>query len=170
MRYLTLVLVSLFLVSCTGDTTNVKPVSDFELDRYLGEWYEIARLDHWFERDLEQVTAIYSLNDNGTIKVINKGYLAKENKWKEAEGKAKFGGDPSNGFLKVSFFGPFYGPYVIYELDKINYQYAFVTSGKGYLWLLARSPSAPDGLMQEFIKSAQKLGYEKEELIFVKQK
>ena len=119
MRHL-IVVISLYLVSCAGVPSNVKPVSNFELNRYLGEWYEIARVDHWFERDLEQVKATYSLKDDGTVKVVNRGYSVKKSKWKEAVGKAKFANDSSTGYLKVSFFGPFYGPYVIYELDKQN--------------------------------------------------
>lgn len=169
MKYLAVV-VSFYLASCTGTPPNTKPVSDFELDRYLGEWYEIVRLDHWFERDLEQVTASYSLQEDGSIRVVNKGYLVAKDKWKNAVGKAKYAADPGTGYLKVSFFGPFYGPYVIYELDKQNYQYAFVTSGSGYLWLLARSPSVSKEIMHKFIESAKKLGYTKQELIFVDHK
>ena len=97
---------------------DVKPVTDFELDRYLGQWYEIARFDHRFERNLEQVTADYSIKQDGTVRVANRGYSTKSNKWKNAIGKAKLAGDASEGFLDVSFFGPFYGPYVIFELDK----------------------------------------------------
>lgn len=90
-------------------------------------WYEIARLDHSFERGLEQVTAEYSLREGGGVQVKNRGFSNKKNKWSEAEGKAFFVGKASEGYLKVSFFGPFYGSYVVFELDKDNYQYAFVS-------------------------------------------
>ena len=121
---------------------NVEPVDEFEVDRYLGRWYEIARLDHSFEKGLSQVTATYSPRKDGGIKVINRGYSAEKQQWKEAEGKAYFVGSNDEAYLKVSFFGPFYGSYVVFELDKKDYQYAF-SSGpdNDYLWLLARTPN-----------------------------
>lgn len=110
--------IALLLWGCAGTPANVVPVRDFELDRYLGVWHEVARLDHRFERGLEQVTARYSLRDDGTVRVLNRGYSPREGKWNEAEGRAKFAGDPGTGHLEVSFFGPFYASYVIFELDK----------------------------------------------------
>jgi len=170
MKHLIVVLMFFCLASCAGVPENIKPVSNFDLDKYMGEWYEIVRLDHSFERGLEQVKATYSLNENGFVKVVNKGYSVKKQKWKEAVGKAKLVEGASTGFLKVSFFGPFYGPYVIYELDEPNYQYAFVSSSKGYLWLLSRTPSVSEEVMDKFIESAEMLGYMKEDLILVRQK
>jgi apolipoprotein D and lipocalin family protein len=102
----------LLLTGCVGKPDNVEPVENFKLEKYLGTWYEIARLDHSFERGLTQISANYSLRDDGGVKVINRGYLADENKWKEAEGKAYFVQEPNIGYLKVSFFGPFYGSYM----------------------------------------------------------
>ncbi|MCL4137228.1 UNVERIFIED_CONTAM: hypothetical protein GTU68_043429 [Idotea baltica] len=120
----------------------VKPVSEFELNRYLGKWYEIARLDHSFERGLSQITADYSLQDNGRVAVVNRGFSAEEGQWQEAEGKAYFVNSTSEGYLKVSFFGPFYGSYIVFELDKEAYQYAFVSGpNTEYLWLLSRTPT-----------------------------
>lgn len=149
---------------------DVKPVTDFELNRYLGTWYEIARLDHSFERGLERVTAEYSLRDDGGVRVINKGFSTKENKWKEAEGKAFFVGNSDEGYLKVSFFGPFYGSYVIFELDKENYQYAFVSGpDTSYLWLLARTPQVDQNLIAAFREKTEMLGFETDKLIFVDQ-
>ena len=92
----------------------VTPVESFELNRYLGKWYEIARLDHSFERGLERVTAEYSLRDDGGISVVNRGYSIEDDEWKVAEGKAYFVNDKNLGYLKVSFFGPFYGSYVVF--------------------------------------------------------
>ena len=136
---------SLLLGGCLGMPEGVKPVGEFELDRYLGKWYEIARLDHSFERGLEKVTAEYSLRDDGGVKVINRGYSARKGEWKEAEGKAFLVEDASTGYLKVSFFGPFYGSYVIFELERAGYQYAFVSGpDESYLWLLARTPQVSD--------------------------
>ncbi|MGL4714009.1 MAG: lipocalin family protein, partial [Shewanella sp.] len=117
MRKLLLV-ISIFLLSgCLGMPKLVQPVNDFELNKYLGKWYEIARLDHSFERGLSQVSAQYSLKEDGGVRVINRGFSAAKNEWKEAEGKAYFVNGDSEGYLKVSFFGPFYGSYVVFELD-----------------------------------------------------
>lgn len=163
-------LFALLLASCTGTPEGISPVKGFELPRYLGIWHEIARLDHSFERGMSQVTADYSLNEDGSVKVVNRGYLADKNEWKEAIGKAKFVGAEDVGHLKVSFFGPFYGGYVIYELDHEGYQYAFVTSyNRDYLWLLARTPQISDSLKQQFIQQAAELGFETAALIWVEQ-
>ncbi|PLW83830.1 lipocalin [Kineobactrum sediminis] len=158
----------LLLTGCLGKPAGVKPVKDFEVQRYLGTWYEIARLDHSFERGLSNVTAHYSLNNDGNIRVLNKGYDAEEGEWKEAEGLAKFVGDDSTGHLKVSFFGPFYSSYVVFELDHEGYQYAFVSGfNTNYLWLLARSPEVSDDLQAHFVESADRLGFDVDKLIFV---
>ncbi|WP_445468635.1 lipocalin family protein [Marinobacter shengliensis] len=108
----------LLLSGCTGLPKGIEPITGFDQDRYLGTWYEIARLDHSFERGLSQVTAEYTLNNDGSIKVINRGYNAEKGEWKEAQGRAKFVGDSNVGHLKVSFFGPFYGSYVVFGLDE----------------------------------------------------
>ena len=140
-------LLVLILSSCTGLPEDVHPVDDFDINNYLGKWYEIARLDHSFERGLDKVTAQYSLRDDGGVRVINRGYSAKNAEWKEAEGKAFFVGSTDRGHLKVSFFGPFYGSYVVFELDRENYQYAFVSGPDlSYLWLLSRTPEVDDAL------------------------
>ena len=162
-----IVLFALFLASCTGAPEGISPVTGFELPRYLGSWHEIARLDHSFERGMSQVTADYSLNEDGSVKVTNRGYLDDKGEWKEAIGKAKFVGDDSVCHLKVSFFGPFYGAYVIYELDQ-DYQYAFVTSYKqDYLWLLSRTARVDEELRQHFINRANELGFDTGQLIWV---
>ena len=148
---------------------NVTPVSDFELQRYLGKWYEIARLDHSFERGLTQVTAEYSLREDGGVAVLNRGFSAEDNDWNEAEGKAYFVGDSDTGYLKVSFFGPFYGSYVIFELDKENYQYAFISGpNRDYLWLLSRQPQLDAEVIERFKREAERLGFDIGELIFPK--
>jgi len=136
MRKFLLSLLSFSLIGCTGMPEGVVPVKDFDESRYLGKWYEIARLDHSFERGLSHVTAEYELRSDGGIKVINRGFSATKNKWKEAEGKAYFVGNRDKGHLKVSFFGPFYGSYIVFGLDQDNYQYAFISSyNTSYLWL-----------------------------------
>ena len=129
------------LIGCTGIPDGTEPVTGFELERYLGEWYEIARLDHSFEEGLDCVTATYSLRDDGGVKVINRGYNLEAQAWDEAEGRAYFIDDESVGRLKVSFFGPFYGGYNVLELDD-DYQWALVAGpNRDYLWILARTPT-----------------------------
>lgn len=170
MRLLPLFLLIVLLGGCVSVPQNIAPVEGFELNRYLGKWYEIARLDHSFERGLANITAEYSLRADGGVKVVNKGFSAADNKWKEAEGKAYFVGSPQEGYLKVSFFGPFYGAYIVFELDKEDYQYAFITSyDKSYLWLLARTPTVSDEVLSRFVQKSSELGFATDKLIFPKQ-
>lgn len=160
----------LLLGGCLGTPPGVEPVENFDAQRYLGTWYEIARLDHVFERGLDGVTATYSLNDDGSIQVVNRGYRAEKSEWAEAEGAARFvGDDESTGHLKVSFFGPFYASYVVFELDQ-NYEYAFVSGfNNNYLWLLARAPEVSAELKERFLRRADELGFAVDELLFVDQ-
>ncbi|WP_330147221.1 lipocalin family protein [Shewanella oncorhynchi] len=170
MRKLLLV-ISIFLLSgCLGMPKLVQPVNDFELNKYLGKWYEIARLDHSFERGLSQVSAEYSLKEDGGVRVINRGFSAAKNEWKEAEGKAYFVNGDSEGYLKVSFFGPFYGSYVVFELDHKNYQYAFISGpDTDYLWLLAKTPTVPPEVLQKFVEMSKARGFDTDSLIYVQQ-
>jgi len=162
--------VLLLLGGCLGTPPGVTPVENFDAQRYLGTWYEIARLDHVFERGLDGVTATYTLNDDGGIRVLNRGYRAKTSEWVEAEGVARFVGDDTTGHLKVSFFGPFYASYVVFELDEENYEYAFVSGfSNSYLWLLARTPEVSEELKQRFVQRADALGFAVDELFFVDQ-
>jgi apolipoprotein D and lipocalin family protein len=148
----------------------VEPVTGFELDRYLGRWYEIARLDHSFERGLERVTAEYSMRPDGGTRVLNRGYSTEEGKWEEAEGRAYFVEDESQGYLKVSFFRPFYGSYVVFGLDRDEYDWAYVSGpNTGYLWLLARTPTVDPAVLADFIERAAGLGFDTDQLIFVDQ-
>ena len=167
-KRLLLLTIPFILTACTGKPDGVVAVKGFELDRYLGTWYEIARLDHSFERGLDNITAEYSLRDDGGVKVINRGYSKEDGEWQQAEGKAYFVGDADEGHLKVSFFGPFYGSYIVFELDKTDYQYAFVSGpDTSYLWLLARQPEIDDKIMNLFIERAAALGFATSELIYV---
>lgn len=164
---LALAILALGVGGCLGMPEGVKPVGDFELDRYLGEWYEIARLDHSFERGLQRVTATYSRRDDGGVSVLNRGFEASEGEWREAEGKAYFVGSPDEAYLKVSFFGPFYGSYVVFEIGQ-DYDYAFVAGpDTGYLWLLARTPEVTPALLEQFRTRASTLGFDTHELIIV---
>ncbi len=168
MKKLTILFV-LLLTGCVGVPENVKPVDNFKLEKYLGKWYEIARLDHSFERGLTSVTADYSMRSDGGVKVINRGFSIKNNSWKVAEGKAYFVNEPNIGYLKVSFFGPFYGAYIVFELDHENYQYSLVSGpDKSYLWILSRSPGIDEEIKDMLIAKAAALGFDTKRLIYVK--
>ncbi len=165
-HYLSSIMLTTLLMGCVSVPEDITPVTPFDLYAYLGKWYEIARLDHSFERGLNNVSATYSLRDDGGVSVINRGYSTEKEIWKEAEGKAYFVKNAELGFLKVSFFGPFYGSYIVFELDK-NYQYAFISGpSKDYLWLLARTPNVPDELKKRFIQTAKEKGFDISKLIF----
>ncbi|CAD5248084.1 MULTISPECIES: lipocalin family protein [Halomonadaceae] len=157
------------LTGCTGIPDGTQPVTDFELDRYLGQWFEIARLDHSFERGLDCVTATYSLRDDGGVRVINRGYNLEEQEWDEAEGRAYFIDDESVGRLKVSFFGPFYGGYNVLELDE-EYQWALVAGpNRDYLWILSRTAEMDSATEGRLRQRAAELEFPTEELIDVNQ-
>ena len=164
-----LLIFSTFIVSaCTGLPKGATAVSGFELDRYLGTWYEIARLDHRFERGLTNVSANYTLRDDGGVKVVNRGFNTKTTEWDEAIGKAYFVDAPDVGRLKVSFFGPFYGGYNILELDIENYEYALVAGpDRSYLWILARSADVSETIVQSLVEKARSLEFPVDELIYV---
>jgi apolipoprotein D and lipocalin family protein len=167
-KFLQLMLLPVLLSACVGMPEGVKPVNNFELDRYLGKWYEIARLDHSFERGMQQVTAEYSLREDGGVRVLNRGYLEKKDQWKESEGKAYFVEDAKTGYLKVSFFGPFYGSYIVFGLEQADYSYTFVSGpDTSYLWLLSREPEVDDEVMEQFREQATTLGFNLDELILV---
>jgi len=166
-KYLPVWALVLMLAGCTGKPDGVEPVEGFDLDRYLGTWYEMARLDHSFERGLENISASYSMREDGGVYVLNRGFSAEKGEWKEAEGKADFVGSSDLGHLKVSFFGPFYGSYIVFELDD-NYQYAFVSGpNTSYLWLLSRTPKVDQAVIDQFIERASSLGFETDKLIYV---
>jgi len=168
-KKISLILV-LLLTGCVGIPKNVKPVEQFKLEKYLGKWYEIARLDHSFERGLSRVSADYSMRTDGGVRVINRGYSEKDKAWKEAEGKAYFVGRTDQGYLKVSFFGPFYGSYVICELDHENYQYSLVCGpDTSYLWILSRTPEIKGEVRDMLIAKAASLGFDTGKLIYVYQ-
>lgn len=162
-------LLCLVLLACSGEDAQYKAISGCEVDKYLGKWYEIARLDHSFERGLDKVYAEYSLREDGGLRVVNHGFDTKKQKSNEAIGKAYFLETPDIGRLKVSFFGPFYGAYTIVDLDKTNYQYALVTGGKDYLWILSRTPQMSNIVKQQLISKAKELGFETDKLIYPNQ-
>jgi len=159
-----------FLANCTGIPEGLKAVEDFNINRYTGTWYEIARLDNRFEKGLEKISATYQLRDDGGVDVINKGWNEQTGEWNQVEGKAYFIDKPTIGRLKVSFFGPFYGGYNIIDLDKKDYSYALVTGpDKSYLWILSKTKHLSEETQTTLINKAKALGFTTDDLIFVKQ-
>ena len=160
-------LLGLMVISCQSIPEKAKAVSDFELEQYLGKWYEIARLDFKFEKDLDNTTAFYSLNENGTVKVLNKGFNTIKQSWQEAEGKAKFRGKDDIGELEVSFFGPFYSGYNVVAITP-DYEFALVFgSSLKYMWILSRTPKLKESVKTEFLKLASAVGYDTSQLVWV---
>lgn len=164
------ILIIALLTGCTGIPEGITAVDGFEVNRYLGTWYEIARLDHRFERGLENISATYALRDDGGVDVSNKGWDTTAGEWHEAQGKAYFVEQPDKGRLKVSFFGPFYGGYNIIELDKKDYAYSMVAGpDRSYLWILSRTKQLPEPTLRALIDRAKTLGFATDQLIFTKQ-
>ena len=164
-----LALLVMLVPGCVGLPEGITPVAEFDVHQYLGQWYEIARLDHSFERGLEKVSADYSLRNDGGINVINRGYDTAKKEWKEATGRAYFVGEPTVGRLKVSFFGPFYGGYNIIALDQQGYSYSMVCGpDRSYLWILSRTPEMDAALLTRLVDQATDLGFDTSSLIYVK--
>jgi apolipoprotein D and lipocalin family protein len=158
------------LAGCTNIPEGLQPVAGFEAERYLGKWYEIARLDHSFERNLNNINAKYSRGEGDEILVLNRGFDQEKGKWREIEGVARFIGDKNVGSLQVSFFGPFWGGYHIIALDKESYRYSMVSGpSRSYLWILSREKQLDKKILEELIGKAKQWGFETEKLIFVEQ-
>lgn len=154
--------------SSAGIPKGAIAVTHFNAEKYLGRWYEIARFDYKFEKNMDNVTATYSQNPNGSIRVDNKGYNYVKKEWKESIGEAKFIKDKTEARLKVSFFKPFWAGYNVIDIDE-DYQYALVAgSSTKYLWILSRTTAIPESIKQRFLEKAKKIGYTTNDLIWVK--
>jgi apolipoprotein D and lipocalin family protein len=163
-----IIVMTSILLNCTGVPDGLEPVKDFELERYLGKWYEIARLDHKFERDMSNVSAVYTTNDSGGITVINRGYNVKNGKWKSIKGVARPAGDENLGSLEVSFFRPFYGSYNIIALDRQGYRNAMIVGpSRSYFWILFRDKKMDEALINDLVTKAAGMGIDVERLIYV---
>lgn len=168
MKKFRLIFLFVFLSGCVKIPEGITPVDNFDLNKYLGTWYEIARLDHSFERGLVSVSAEYTLRNDGGVSVVNRGYDPLKKQWKKASGRAYFVNSINQGFLKVSFFGPFYGSYIIFDLDTRDYQYALVSGpDKSYLWILARSFQIDESIIKKLVNKAKSKGFQTSDLIFV---
>jgi apolipoprotein D and lipocalin family protein len=159
----------IFLKSCKTIPKSAKAIKPFKVESYLGKWYEIARFDYRFEKNLNNTTATHSLNRDGTLNVENSGYDYQKRVWKKATGRARFVGPANEAKLKVSFFGPFYAGYNVVALDD-NYSYALV-AGKNlnYLWILSREKSIPENIKQSFLQKGREIGYDTKKLVWVNQ-
>ncbi|WP_367769243.1 lipocalin family protein [Flavobacterium sp. WC2421] len=164
-----LVLIGVLFTACGGKTIpdKAEAVQNFNKTKYLGKWFEIARLDFKFEKGLNNTTAEYSLREDGKIKVDNKGYNYNKKEWEQSIGKAKFVDAENVAMLKVSFFGPFYGGYNVIAIDD-DYKYALIAgSSLKYLWILSRETSIPENIKKEYLKKAEEIGYNTADLIWV---
>lgn len=162
---------AVLLSSCASTelAPDIVPVTGFVADRYLGTWYEIARIENRFEKGMTHVTANYSRREDGGIEVINRGYKPNKDKWSTANGKAYFVGDQDKGHLKVSFFGPIYGPYVVFDLAP-DYSYSFVSDNdKDFLWFLSRTPTVDADLKEKFEARIKAMNFDTSDLIWVDQ-
>jgi len=160
--------VAALLSACsTAAPEGLQSVTPFDVQRYQGTWYEIARLDHSFERNLSDVSASYKVQTDGSVQVINRGFHTVKNEWKEAVGKAVFTGESNRGSLKVSFFGPFYGGYHVVALDPAYRWSMVVGPDRDYLWILARDKQLEPALKAQLLRQAQALGLRTESLIWV---
>lgn len=161
-----------FMLGTSGCSTappeGVTAVTPFDVRRYEGQWFEIARLDHSFERGLTDVSATYRLQTDGSVEVVNRGYDPKKGSWREAVGRALFTGDANRGSLKVSFFGPFYGGYHVVALDQQQYAWSLVMGpNRDYLWILAREKRLPEDVRAQLLEQARRLGVDVGQLIWV---
>jgi len=173
MRHVTLVVLvtgALLMSGCAASTKHIPSVEGFDQARYAGKWYEIIRLPHWFEEGLSHVTAEYTINPDGTIQVVNRGYDAESGEWEVARAKARLAGPEDRGELKVTFFWPFSGAYRIIELDHADYQYAVVTGDTmEYFWILSRSPVMEESLLDSLLDRARVWGFDLTQMIRVDQ-
>ncbi len=160
------------VVACSSRksmSNKVEVVKNFDADRYLGQWYEVARFDFKFEKDLKNVTANYSKREDGKIKVLNKGFNTVKNEWKESEGKAKFAGSENEAALKVSFFGPFYSEYNVVQLDP-EYKTALIFGeSTDYIWILSRTKTISEDTKKKYLDFATKHGYDLSKLVWTVQ-
>ncbi len=155
-----------FFSGCRNKVPEARPVQNFDVERYSGKWYEIARMDFAYEKDMSNVTAEYYLNDDGSIKVINSGFDTNKQKWKQTDGKARFVDSVNTGALRVSFFGPFYTDYTVIAIDS-DYRYALVAGqNTDLMWILSRTESIPEEVKESFLGVAGKAGYDVGKLIW----
>lgn len=156
----------LMLFGCTSIPEGITPVKTFNPEQYMGRWYEIARLDHSFESGLTDVFAEYAMNRDGSIEVVNQGWSADDHEWRKARGKAKLMATPDVGFLKVSFFGPFYSSYIVFYLEDDGSVALVSGYKKKYFWIMARHREIPESQLRRYISLAKQHGFDTNNLIY----
>ncbi|WP_017231625.1 lipocalin family protein [Pandoraea sp. B-6] len=170
LRWLSALSFAFLLLSGCANTRpppGVSPVSPFDVSRYQGRWYELARLDHAFERGMTDVSATYTPQSDGSIRVLNRGFDTSNGRWQAVTGKALLTGSPSVASLKVSFFGPFYGGYHVAAIDP-DYRWALVVGpNTGYCWILAREKHLGADELKRIVARAQALGVDTASLVWV---
>lgn len=160
-----------YLIACSKKMIPEKAtaLNNFQLEKYLGTWYEIARLDFKYEKNLKNVTASYTLKNPTTVDVLNRGYDTVKHKWKDAKGVAKFRDAKDVAALKVSFFGPFYSGYNVVAIDE-EYKYALVVGESlEYMWILSREKTIPESIKNDYLQKAKAIGYNTDDLVWVVQ-
>ena len=163
-----ILMLTAFVSGCTGIPNGVEPVRSFDVQRYQGEWFEIMRLDHSFERGLTNVTATYTLRDDGSVGVINKGFDRNHCRWKEANGHAVFQGNRDTASLSVTFLWPFAGGYHVLAVNQQDYSWAMISGpSRSYLWILSRHPELSTDIKNRLVSQARGLGFPVDDLIVV---
>ena len=164
---LPLAVFTLFLITLIAgcrSTRHIPAAASLDLNRYMGKWYEIARLPNFFEDGMEQISAEYTLESDNSVKVVNSGF--KNGQKKSITGKARLAEDTLNGELEVSFFGPFYSAYRIIKLAE-DYRYSVVCGeSPDYLWILSRTPELPKEDLQEILEFLSQHKFPVEKLIW----
>ena len=154
----------LFLNGCRSPEYAIAAVKDFNAAKYMGKWYEFARLPNWFEKDMNRVTATYTMLPDGKIKVVNQGEISGQ--IRRISGFARPADDSGSGELEVTFFRPFYSPYRIIKLAD-DYRYSIVAgSDENYLWVLSRTPQISPADWQEISAFLEENGFPKDKLIY----
>lgn len=171
LAFVVALVVFIVLGSCASQKAppGVDPVQAFEVERYMGKWFEVARLDHSFERGLTHVTAEYALRDDGKVTVINRGYSRNACRFDKADGVAKFQGAKDVASLSVTFFWPFYGGYHVFDLGD-DYSHSLISGpSTKYLWILSREPELDQAVIDRLVEKAKSKGFPVHELIYVEQ-
>lgn len=146
-----------------------EPLKNFEPERFMGLWYEIARMPLSYEKDMHYVTAEYSMQENGSMRVVNMGYNEKKKRWQKAIGKAVFVNETDEASMKIAFLGPFYSGYNVVDMDE-EYKYALVFGRNlDYMWILSRETTIPEEIERRFLEKANDMGYDLYRLIWTEQ-
>ncbi len=155
--------VCLLLSGCGQGSLDIPTIPDFNLEKYMGKWYEVARIDNRFQRNMIDVTANYTLKKNGVVEVFNRGYNTKKERWGDAKARGTTTKIPN--LLKVSFFPLTSGNYWVVYVDD-NYSVAVVSGGDPeYLWILSREPNISEELLNNLIEKGVAVGHKRDDIM-----